>query len=117
MSFYSDASGRPNTAAPLQTSTYTVAQAGQVFEKIVGGLTCGTAANTTWPFYRYSVALTMPFTAAAGTRYWVSVQANTPSYGVFWGWRDGVVENNLSLQLFRGVYTTYNVDRAYSLAP
>ncbi len=117
VSFYSDVSGRPNTAAPLQTSTYTVAQAGQVFEKTVAGLTCGTATNTTWPFYRYSVALATPFTAAAGTKYWISIQATTPSYSVYWGWRDGLVDNSLSLQLYQGTYTTYNVDRAYSLAP
>ncbi|MEJ7810101.1 MAG: hypothetical protein WKG32_06740 [Gemmatimonadaceae bacterium] len=117
VSFYSDVSGRPNTATPLQRATYTVAQAGQVFEKNVSGLTCGTAANTTWPFYRYSVTLATPFTATAGTKYWISIQATTPSYAVYFGWRDGTVDNRLSLQLFQNVYTTYNVDRAYSLAP
>ena len=115
VAFYPDAAGRPNIAGRLQTSTYTVAQVGQVFEKNVGGLMCGTAANTTWPFYRYSVALATPFTAAANTKYWISIQATTPSYNVFFGWRDGTPHNNSSLQLFQGVYTTYNVDRAYSL--
>lgn len=117
MSFFNDASGRPNTAAPLQTSTYTVAQTGQTFEKNVAGLNCGTEVNTTWAFYTYSVTLPTPFTAEAGRTYWVSVQATTPSYDVYWGWRDGTVYNNLSLQLFQAVYTTYNVDRAYALEP
>lgn len=115
ISFYSDVSGRPNTAAPLQTSTYPVAQTGQTFEKNVAGLMCGTAANTTWPFYQYSVRLATPFNVTAGTKYWLSIQATTPSYGVFFGWRDGIVNNRLSLQLFQGTYTTFNVDRAYSL--
>ncbi len=115
VSFYSDISGRPNVAAPLQKTTYTVAQTGQVFEKTVPNLYCGTAFPTTYPFYRYSVALTTPFTAVAGTKYWLSIQATTPSYAVYWGWRDGTVDNRLSLQLFQGVYTTFPVDRAYSL--
>jgi hypothetical protein len=117
VTFYEDVSGRPNTATPLQASTYTVAQAGQVFDKTVGGLFCGTAANTTWPFYNYAVTLSTPFSAAAGTKYWISVQATTPSYDVYFGWRDGTANNNLSLQLFDGVYTTFNVDRAYALEP
>jgi hypothetical protein len=82
--------GRPNPAA----------QAGQTFEKNVSGLTCGTAANTTWPFSLYSATLSSPFTAEAGTKYWLSIQATTPSYAVYFGWRDGTVYNNLSLQLF-----------------
>lgn len=115
VTFYSDVSGRPNLAAPLQASTYTVAQAGQVFEKNVSDLFCGTAANTTWPFYRYEVTLSTPFSIAAGTKYWLSIQATTPSYAVYWGWRDGTPDNNVSLQLFENVYTTFPIDRAYAL--
>ncbi|MEO8227770.1 MAG: hypothetical protein ABI637_10070 [Gemmatimonadota bacterium] len=115
VSFYSDLNGKPNLTAPLQTTTYTVAQSGQTFEKNVSGLMCGTAANTTWPFYKYAVTLPTPFTVTAGSKYWISIQATTPSYAVYFGWRDGTVLNNLSLQLFNGVYTTYNIDRAYSL--
>ncbi len=115
VSFYPDAAGRPNLAGRIQTSTYTVAQTGQVFEKNVAGLTCGTAMNTTWPFYKYSVTLPTAFVATAGTKYWISIQATTPSYDVYFGWRDGTPNDNSSLQLFQGVYTTYNVDRAYSL--
>ena len=115
ISIWSDLNGRPNTAAALHTSTYTVAQVGQTFEKNVSGLNCGTAANTTWPFYLYSATLSTPFQATGGTKYWLSIQATTPSYAVYFGWRDGTPLNNLSLQLFNGVYTTYNIDRAYSL--
>ncbi len=117
VSIYTDVAGRPNVTTPVQTSTYTLAQVAQTFDKTVTGLTCGTAANTTWPFYRYSVTLATPFAVTAGTKYWVSVQALTPSYDVYWGWRDGTPDNNSSLQLFNGTYTTYAIDRAYSLAP
>ncbi len=117
VSFYPDLAGRPNVAAPVQTATYTLAQTAQTFDKNVSGLTCGTATGTTWPFYSYSVTLATPFVAAAGTKYWISVQAFTPSYDVYWGWRDGTPDNNSSLQLFQGTYTTYGFDRAYSLKP
>lgn len=112
---YTDVSGRPNVATPVLAATFPLAQVGQTFDKTVSGLLCGTAANTTWPFYRYSVTLPTAFVAAANTRYWISVQATTPSYDVFWGWRDGTPDNNLSLQLFNGAFTTFAVDRAYSL--
>ena len=114
---YTDVSGRPNVAAPVFSATFPMSQVGQTFDKTVTGLTCGTAANTTWPFYRYSVTLPTTFTAAANTKYWISVQATTASYDVFWGWRDGTVDNNLSLQLFNGTYTPFTIDRAYSLVP
>ncbi len=117
ITFYADAAGRPNVAAPLQTQTFTLAQANQTFDKNVPGLTCGTAANTTWPYYSYSATLSTPFPAAANTKYWIGIQALSPSFAVFWGWRDGVPDNNQSWQLFNGTFTSYPFDRAYSLAP
>jgi len=117
VSFYTDDAGRPNLNTPIQSSTYTLAQVGQTFDKNVSGLTCGTAPNTTWPFYRYSTTLAAPFAAAAGTKYWISIQALTPSYDVYWGWRDGTPDNASSLQLFQGTYTTFAIDRAYGLTP
>lgn len=115
--FYTDVSGRPNVASPVASETFTIAQVAQTFDKNVPGLNCGSAPNTTWPFYRYAVTLRTPVVVAAGTKYWLSVQATTPSYDVYWGWRDGAVDNRSSLVLFNGAYTTYPVDRAYSLAP
>ncbi len=104
VSFYADANGRPNLAAPLQTSTYSTAQTGQNPIKTQAGLNCGTAQNVSWSFFDYSVALATPFAASAGTKYWFSIQAVTPSYAVFYGWRDGTVDNRFSLQLFQGTY-------------
>ncbi len=117
ITFYADAAGRPNVAAPLQTETFTLAQVNQTFDKNVPGLTCGTAANTTWPFYSYSATLTTAFPAVANTKYWIGIQARSPSFAVFWGWRDGVPDNNQSWQLFNGAFTSFAFDRAYSLAP
>ncbi len=117
ITFYADNAGRPNVAAPLQSQTFTLAQANQTLDKNVPGLTCGTAANTTWPYYSYSATLTTAFPAAANTKYWIGIQALSPSFAVFWGWRDGVPDNNQSWQLFNGMFTSFPFDRAYSLAP
>ena len=117
ITFYADAAGRPNTAAPLQTQTFTLAQVNQTLDRTVGGLTCGTATNTTWPYYSYSATLSTPFPAAANTKYWIGIQARSPSFAVYWGWRDGVPYNSQSWQLFNGTFTSFGFDRAYSLAP
>lgn len=117
VSIYSDAAGRPNTSTNLRTATFTAAQANEKLDKTVASLTCGAAGNTTYALYSYSVTLPSAFTAAAGTKYWLSVVATTPTYDVIWGWRDGTVANNVSLQLFQGVYTALTVDRAFSIAP
>ncbi|MCC7055304.1 MAG: hypothetical protein IT355_18675 [Gemmatimonadaceae bacterium] len=117
VAFYPDASGRPNIAAPIQVTTLTLAQANQVFDRNVSNLSCGSATNVTYAFYSYSATLATPFVAAAGVKYWMSVQATTPSYDVYWGWRNGTTDNSLSVQLFTGAFTTYPADRAYSLTP
>ena len=117
VAFYPDNAGQPNFAAPIQSTTYTLAQVNQTFEKNQSGLTCGTAAGTNWAFYKYTVTLTTPFVVTPNTRYWFSAQARTPSFDVYWGWRDGLVDNSTSLLLFNGAYTTNTFDRAFALTP
>jgi len=117
VAIYADNAGRPNIAAPLAQTTVTAAAANQTFERNYAGVTCGTATNTTWSLYDYRVSLPTPLAVAANTTYWVSVQAISPSYDVYWGWRAGIADNNMSLSRFQGVYDTYTLDRAYSLRP
>ena len=117
VAIYADNAGRPNTAAPLLQTTVTPAAAGQTFERNVANVTCGSANNTNWSLYDYRLTLPTPLAVAANTTYWVSVQAISPSYDVYWGWRAGTANNNLSLMLFQGAYTSYTLDRAYSLLP
>jgi len=114
---YLDAAGMPDLGATLHTSTHTLAQSNQVFEREVSNLNCGTASPTEWAFYRYETDLATPVAIEGGAKYWISIQAHTPSYAVYFGWRDGLADNNHSLQLYDGDYTTWNVDRAYSLEP
>jgi hypothetical protein len=117
VSFYADSSGKPRLSTPLASATYPLAQTAQTFEKNQSGLTCGTAANTNWSFYKYTATLATPFAASANVKYWFSVQALTPSYDVYFGWRDGIVDNSLSWQLFNSVYSSFTFDRAFSLTP
>ena len=117
VAIYADAAGRPNLAAPLVQTTVTAAVARQTFERNIGNVSCGSATNTTWALYDYRVTLPVPLAVAANTTYWVSVQAISPSYDVYWGWRAGTADNNLSLARFQGAYTSYTLDRAYSLLP
>lgn len=117
VSFHADNAGRPVTTSTLAQARFTPTQAAQTLAGQVANLSCGTAASTTWALYDYSVTLPTPFAAAAGTRYWVRVQAVTPSYDVFWGWRSGTTANAQSLMLFMGNYESFTLDRALRLAP
>ena len=117
VAIYADSAGRPALGTPLATTTVTATAAGQTFERNFPGLSCGAAANTTWALYDYRAALGTPLALAANTTYWVSVQAVTPSYDVYWGWRAGTADNNLSLIRFQGVYDVLTFDRSYSLVP
>ena len=114
VTFYADQSGQPNRQAPLFTTTVPIAQTNETLDRTQANLNCGTTP-TTWAFYSYSVTLPNTFGAAANTRYWLSVQAVTPSFQTFWGWRDGTPDNRTSLQLVNGNIITWPVDRAYGL--
>lgn len=117
LSIHADMAGRPDTSSALLQTRFTPAQAAQTLERQTNGLSCGTAANTGWSLYDYSATLPTPFVAVAGTRYWVRVQAVSPSYAVYWGWRAGTTANAQSLLLFAGNYETLTLDRALQLAP
>ena len=114
---YPDSAGRPNLAAPLATTTVTPGGANQTLERNVTGLSCGSAVNTTWALYNYRATLAASVSLAAGTTYWVSVQAVTPSYDVYWGFRAGATDNSLSLLRFLGAYDVLTFDRAFALNP
>jgi hypothetical protein len=115
VTFYADQSGQPNRQSPLFSTTVPIAQANETLDRTQASLNCGTTP-TTWAFYSYSMTLPNTFGAAPNTRYWLSVQAVTPSFQTFWGWRDGTPDNRTSLQLVNGNIVTWPVDRAYSLS-
>jgi len=115
ISIYPDVSGRPNIAGRVLTATFTQAQAGERLESTIPGLLCGPSSNNGYGLYAYSATLSPSFAAVAGTKYWISIVATTPTYDVLWGWRDGSSSNNLSLQSLAGVYTQLTIDRALSI--
>jgi hypothetical protein len=117
VTLYPDLAGRPDLAAPLATTTVSAANAGQTFERNVAALSCGSANNTTWALYDYQVTLPAPVAVAANTTYWLSVQAITPNYDVYWGWRAGSADNGLALLRFLGNYDVLTYDRSFALLP
>ena len=117
ITIHADQGGQPVTGAALATASLSLAQANQTFNGNFTNATCGSAINTTWSLYSYSASLGAPFTAAAGVRYWLSIQAVTPSFAPFYGWRRGTVDNRASYVFFNSALTRFTVDRAFSLAP
>lgn len=121
--FYGDSNNFPNQAAPLNVSTYPLARVSEaVDQKPITG-NCGTA-STGISLYNYTLTLDSPVAVTAGTRYWFSVMAvvdyiqqGNPSF-TFWGWRNGVANNNRSVAVDpAGNFTAYTLDRAYTLTP
>jgi hypothetical protein len=114
IAFYADQAGRPNTASPLYQVTVPLSGVSETLDRTQANLNCG-GIPTTWAFYSYSTVLPSVFGADPGRTYWLSIQAQVPAQQPFWGWRDGIVDNRNSLQLFQGTFTAFPVDRAYGI--
>lgn len=112
-----DQAGRPNMSTALATAQLTVAQANQVAQGTFVNAPCGHASNTRWALYNYAATLPAAFTAAPGVRYWLSIQAVTPSYAMHWGWRGGTVDHRFSITFVNGSTFNQTVDRAFALTP
>jgi len=96
---------------PLWSSTF---RHDQVSEQLDVTRVCESSPQQQCGLYNYSVALTTPFAAAADTRYWIMIQAESPTV-VGWGWRKGTDDNRRSLTNLAG--TTFNWDLAFALRP
>ena len=112
-----DVAGRPNMNAALATAQLSLAQANQVSQGTFVNASCGNASNTRWALYNYAATLPAAFTAAPGVRYWLSIQATTPSYSAHWGWRGGTTDNRFSITFYNGSTFNQTVDRAFALTP
>lgn len=116
VAFYADANNAPDTSNPLASGTYAMGRVTETFVSTNTTGVCGTAQPTAIPLYAYTLTLNAPFVAAAGVRYWFSVQAITPDFGIFWGWRNGTASNNRSIQITdTGATNVFTTDRAFSL--
>ena len=106
----------PSSQVPLQGDNYSVAQAREQFDHVAPSPLCGGGRGVA--LYRYAVRLATPVEVIAGRRYWLSIQADTPSTGITWGWRVGTQDNSSSAYVLNGLTTTrFGTDLAFSLSP
>lgn len=105
-----DGSGRPR---PLNAETHST---DRVSERLVVTRACDNLPQELCGFFEYSVTLTTPFTATAGTRYWVLIQAESPLNAASgWSWRKGKVDNGYSLSNIANL--TFPWDFSFALRP
>jgi hypothetical protein len=95
--FWKDSSGAPGG---LLAST---AVAGAANETFLGGID-----------YSYSLNLGTPFTALAGTQYWLSVEPDM-GFPPQWGWATGTGGDGIAYQDFNGARSQLPTDFAFSL--
>jgi hypothetical protein len=113
LTFYADASGQPGAALLSETIP------GTANETSVGTETAtGNGGNLV---FNYSDPLPVPFSAQAGTTYWLSIvpdlpfdQSDNPAFGQ-WGWHSGVGPDGTSVQDFFGDRLTRQDDLAFTL--
>jgi hypothetical protein len=110
VSFYADASGKPGVSLSSQHIAFTSS---------VAGTTDYFANGKSETIYNYSGSLTSGFAAAAGTSYWLSVQAVT-NYPAYWSWTSGTGGDGASYQVLDPRFGTFanarTNDRAFSLS-
>ena len=110
--FWSDSGGVPGVV--LSSAMYTVAQTN---ETRIGSALFGPVAGVTSTagIYSYSLNIT-PFAAAAGTQYWLMIQAQTGSTNnPAWGWLSGGVGGSTYQVLTNGTAGFTNGNRTFAL--
>lgn len=112
-------SGSLYLAAPGTLTGFTLDilsdNAGQPGTVLASDIITGNAGETSsGSLYTYSAALSTPFSAAAGTQYWVSIVADLP-YLPQWGWVESTTGNNNSYQDFFGTLSPIAVNEAFTL--
>jgi tRNA A-37 threonylcarbamoyl transferase component Bud32 len=118
--FHPDHDG-PDRANPLQSGVYPIGRVGETRVATVQAF-CGNT-RTGWGLYDYAVTLDRPFAAAAGVRYWLSIQAEVgdlqagnPAF-VYWGWRGMFQRDNPSIAIDpSGRRQDFPMDRAFRLS-
>lgn len=99
--FYDDNAGQPGALI-----------SSQVFSNTGNETSLGTIGGL--PTFSYSVILSTPFSASAGTQYWLSVY---PDLGLppQWGWAEGSGGDGISYQDFIGSRFSLSNDMAFDL--
>lgn len=115
VAIYPDQDGQPQVGSPLWTEDFEAAVVAETFVDTRPDVGCS-INRSTWDLYQYEATATAPLEAEAGVTYWLSVQAMTPSYEVYWGWRGATPETAGSFQLFNEEMRPLNFDRAFTLS-
>lgn len=116
IAFYPDLDGKPDTLAPIASERFSIDQVNETRGE-PAGLACGDQP-TVWAFYDYEAQLATPFVAVADQTYWILIQAHTPDFETFWGWRStfqNLEATNPSLQEFAGAWTELPESRVFEL--
>jgi hypothetical protein len=76
----------------------------------------GTAGETSLgaPNYAYNADLPVPFTAAGGTQYWLSIVPDI-AFPPQWGWATGTDGDGVAFQVFQGYGYPVEADMAFTL--
>ncbi len=101
VTFWADNAGQPGSALYTETIAGT---GGELYLGDYGGL----------PLYTYDVQLTAPFSAGAGTTYWLSV-VPTLGFPPQWGWATGTGGDGALYQDFMGGRFPMSGDSAFAL--
>lgn len=119
VAFHADANQRPDPAQVLQSGVYPIERAAESLDRTFQA-PCG-ATMAAYAAYSYAVRLDPAFAATAGTRYWLSVQAQvrddpTDRPLTRWGWSSGALFNGRSIQFdAHDQATAFRLDRAFGL--
>ncbi|MGI9596551.1 MAG: hypothetical protein ACR2QK_10345 [Acidimicrobiales bacterium] len=113
LTIYADGSDGPDQDTKVASFGYDISE---VEQELLATMVqpCGEVTST-WAYYRYSAPLADPLVLEDGRAYWLSIQALTPNFGTFWGWRGSTSGDSSSLQLFDGTFTELTEDRAFAL--
>ena len=112
---YQDAGGGPDLGTgPIWSSAFDLAEVNETLTTTIEQ-TCGAEIKTTWAYYEYEVTLASPFEIEAGQAYWLSIEALTPNFNTFWGWRTTTSDAADSVQEFDGVLNPVFGGRAFAL--
>jgi hypothetical protein len=120
VAFMADAGGRgpvPGASDGHSPNLWSAMYAfAEVNERLERTQACANAPQQQCGYFDYSVGMRTPFIAAAGTRYWLMIQAdNDPQKLTGFYWRKGTRDNGFSTGNLAD--TTFPWDMAFALRP
>jgi hypothetical protein len=111
ISFWSNDNGSPGSL--LATTTIALPDTNQTSE---GDTSFQLASGTVdVPVYSYAAVLPVPFAAAAGRKYWISIVADTRSPEPSWSWKSATGDSGSCVQDYGSSRYTREGNRAFAL--